>query len=192
MDNSFSFIIPLKKDGLNALTGIASTTSVDRDSERMSANALKSMVSEIKSKGVNLFGNHEHNWENTLGAVNDASLVGDRVRVGIILDNPDTNPKIPMLINKLNAGIKLGLSVGGNVKDFKWEFDKLAGKKIKVLDDVQIYEISVVGIPSNAESFLTIPQAIMKSAKLKAARKICPLCFSNVIKGVCDLCLAKA
>ena len=183
--SDFKFIIPLKKDSSGMLTGIASTTSIDRDEERMSHEALKMMVKDIKSIGVNLFGNHEHNWENTLGVIKNADLVDNRVQVGITLDDATTNPKIPMLLNKLSKGIMLGLSVGGNVDSFKWEYDKSIGKKVKVLDSVKIYEVSVVGIPSNADSYLSIPMAIAKSAK----EKKCPICYSTEIKkGVCELC----
>lgn len=186
--NEFNFIIPLQKEAEGHLSGIASTTSVDRDDERMSENALKQMVDEIRKNGVNLFGNHEHNWENTLGVIKNADLVGKQVQIGIDLDDETTNPKIPMLLNKLNKGIKLGLSVGGNVTGFKWEYDKELGKKIKVLDKVRIYEISIVGIPSNADSFLTLPQAIAKSAGLHKER-ICPLCFTENFENKCITCL---
>lgn len=175
----FNFIIPLSKGLNNSLSGVASTTSVDRDEERMSAEALKMMVDDIKKQGVNLFGNHEHNWENTLGIIKDASLVNNQVAVKIDLDDPQTNQKIPMLLNKLGRGIKLGLSVGGNVLNYKWEYDRELGKKIKVLDKVKIYEVSVVGIPSNADSFLTIPQAIAKSARINKEYAVCPKCHRS-------------
>jgi len=190
--NSFNIIIPLQKDiNSNNLTGIASTTNVDRDDEKMSDEALQSMVNDIKKTGVNLFGNHEHGWENTLGVINQAELINNSVQVGIILDDAITNPKVPMLLNKLKKGIKLGLSVGGNVTGFSWEYDRSLGKKIKVLDKVKIYEISVVGIPSNADSFLTIPQAIAKSAKLslQGSEESCINCYTETNKGVCPLCL---
>ena len=194
--NDFNFILPLTKDLQGGLTGIASTTSVDRDEERMSHEALKMMVSDIKREGVNLFENHEHGWQNTLGFIKDAELVNDQVKVSIDLDDASTNPKIPMLLNKLKKGIKLGLSVGGNVTAQKWEFDKVAGKKIKVLDKVKIYEISLVGIPSNADSFVSISQAIAKSVKKSAGS--CPKCGSTKTRYydgvlgyealVCDAC----
>lgn len=188
--DDFNFIIPLKKGLNNSLTGIASTISVDRDEEKMSAEALKMMVDDIKKQGVNLFGNHEHSWENTLGIIKDANLVNNQVAVKIDLDDPQTNQKIPMLLNKLGRGIKLGLSVGGNVLNYKWEYDRELGKKIKVLDKVKIYEVSVVGIPSNADSFLTIPQAIAKSARLPSLTK-CVNCYSQVEKDRCSLCLTR-
>jgi len=187
--NDFNFIIPLRKDA-GDITGIASTSSVDRDDERMSEKALADMIDGIKREGINLFGNHEHNWENTLGVVKDANLSGSQVLVKIGLDDPITNPKVPMLLNKLKRGIKLGLSVGGNVKSFKWEYDKAVGKKIKVLDSVEIYEVSVVGIPSNKDSFLTIPQAIAKSARLPELKK-CFNCNTKTEKENCPICLTK-
>ena len=190
--NDFNFIIPLKKNAMGNLTGIASTTSVDKDDEKMSEDALRMMVTDIKKEGVNLFGNHEHSWENTLGVINDANLTpNNEVAVTINLDDPVTNPKIPMLLNKLNKGIKLGLSVGGNVTSVKYEYDRMVGKKIKILDKVKIYEVSVVGIPSNSDSFLTITQAIAKSAKSNTPFENCPICFSDIEKGECNLCLAK-
>ena len=189
--NDFNIIIPLKKSTDGTLTGIASTTSMDRDEEKMSQSALKMMVEDIKEVGVNLFGNHEHSWENTLGVINQAELVDNQVQVGIILDDPTTNPKIPMLLNKLGKGIKLGLSVGGNVTSYKWEYNKSANKKIKVLDTVKIYEVSVVGIPSNADSFLSIPQAIAKSYN-KGKNTKCFNCNSiKINKGVCSICLTR-
>jgi HK97 family phage prohead protease len=191
MDKSFSFYIPLSKNTGESLTGIASTLSLDRDSEKMSLNALKEMETDIKRLGVNLFGNHEHNWENTLGVIKEASLIDNQLFVDLTLDDPNTNPKIPMLLNKLAKGIKLGLSVGGQVMKEKWEYDKEANKKVKVIDGVRLYEVSVVGIPSNADSYLSIPTQISKSFKNTQQNVYiskCPLCYSNMEKK-CKLCL---
>ena len=183
---AFNVFIPLQKSNeLNSeLVGVASTLSRDRDDEKMSINALKDMVTGIKSLGVNLFGNHEHSWENTLGYIKDAELNGKQVDIKISLDDAETNPKIPMLLKKLEKGINLGLSVGGNVTKVKYDYDKVLGKKIKVIDGVDLLEISVVGIPSNADSSLSLTNAIMKSFEKK-----CPLCNSMMFKGECQLCL---
>ena len=182
----FQFFIPLKKELNNSdLTGVASTLTIDRDDEKMSEKALNMMVDDIRRQGVNLFGNHEHNWENTLGVIKQAELSGSKVKIGITLDDANTNPKVPMMLNKLKRGIKLGLSVGGTVTKDRWEYDREKEKKVRVLDEVKIYEVSVVGIPSNTESFLTIPQAITK--QFKQITKNCPCCFNKIEKS-CNLC----
>lgn len=180
--DDFNFVIPLQKDINSDLIGIASTTSVDRDSERMSDTALQMMVDDFKTKGINLFGNHEHNWENTLGVIRDANLVDNKVQVKITLDEPSTNPKVTALLNKLKKGINLGLSVGGNVVSEKYE--NRNGKRVKILDKVKIYELSIVGIPSNPDAFVSIASAIAKSAGLS---QICPICYSD-FKKKCNIC----
>ena len=76
-------------------------------------------------------------------------LVEDLRREGKV-DNPETNPKVEMLLEKLKRGINLGLSVGGTVTKEREEYFKEIGKKLEVIDGVKLYEVSVVGIPSNA------------------------------------------
>ncbi len=183
----FKFFLPLKKNPDDTMTGIASATSLDRDDEKMSERAMQNMADEINSSGVNIFGNHEHNWENTLGSTYRAMVLGDKLSVDIDWDDASTNPKIPMLLNKLNRGIKLGLSVGGNVTSFKWEYDNKLRKKVKVLDSVNIYEISVVGIPSNPDAFLT---PMSKSGEMVDWEDVdkCPACWNYMVKNSCSRC----
>ena len=164
----FKVYIPLSKGVGSDLIGIASATSVDRDGERMSDSALEDMKRKIKEKGVNLFGNHNHDWENTLGVIRDANIVDKQLNIDITLDDAQTNPKVNALLTKLKKGIALGLSVGGSVTKERWDYDKELGKKVKVIDGVDLYEVSVVGIPSNADSFVSLPQAIAKSRKEKS------------------------
>jgi len=181
---NFNVYIPLKKDSVpNQLIGVASALSVDRDGEKMSDNALEDMRRGILERGVNLFGNHEHQWENTLGAIHDCEIVDHKLIVKPTLDDPNTNTKIPMLLNKLAKGIMIGLSVGGNTTKEFYEYDKSVGKKVKVIDGVNLYEISVVGIPSNADSYLSLGQAIAKSAK-----DYCPVCYSQMFEKGCGVC----
>lgn len=184
--NDFRIFLPLTKTG-DRLTGIASATSVDRDEERMSDEALSMMADDIKRENVNLFGNHSHEWENILGGIDEAIIIDKKLHIGI---NPNTsNPKYNQLIGTMNTkGVKVGLSVGGNVAGYKWEYDKNIGKKVKILDRVKIFEVSIVGIPSNADSFLTIPQAIAKSAKLPISQKQCKMCLSYIDDDSCGIC----
>lgn len=183
----FKFYVPLSKD-VNAddiLEGIASTTSIDRDDERMSENALNDMREQIMKMGINLFGNHEHSWENTLGVLTDADIQTNQLFVKIKLDDPTTNPKIPMMLNKLKRGIKLGLSVGGEVIKYKKEYVRNLDKEINVIDRVKLYELSLVGIASNPESFMSIPNQITKCLY----NRKCPVCLSLMKGSKCKTCL---
>lgn len=188
MESAFNVIIPLQKGVNHDLIGTASSISVDRDDERMSENALNMMAEDIKKEGVNLFGNHEHNWENILGGIDEAESTGKDLSIGINLNK--SNPKCNQLMGTLNTkGVKVGLSVGGNVVSDRTEYDRVKGKKIKVLDKVKIYEVSIVGIPSNADSYLSLPQAIAKSAGfMTRVSRSCPICSSEHFKKECKLC----
>lgn len=151
------------------LSGIASTTNVDRDRERMSEKALRKMKDVALSKGINIFGNHEHNWENTLGVIKNSELLdgGQKWKIDALLDSPVTNSKIPMLINKKKTGINLALSIGGRVLSTYKEFDKALGDDITVIDDLEPLEVSIVGIAANGDcDNISISAQIAKSAKL--------------------------
>lgn len=184
----FTVLLPLKKSGEGSLVGIASATSVDRDEERMSEACLDDMIAQFQAYKVPLMENHTHNWENTMGVIKSAQKVGDKAQVFIGLDNANTNPKIAMLLGKLDAGIPIGLSVGGNVVAKHTEYDKSLNKRITVMDKVKLYELSVVGIPSNADSYLSLGQAIAKSARFV---KNCWACLAECGNGECKLCLSQ-
>jgi phage head maturation protease len=124
--------------------------------------------------------------------IKDAELQGNKVAIKIVLDDPSTNHRIPALLNKLAKGIKLGLSVGGAVTKQRTEYDKQANKKINIIDGVKLYEVSVVGIPSNSDSFISLPMAIAKSRKslnLNNKTSQCPCCNTKNVVIKCPLCL---
>jgi len=207
--SDFKFIIPLQKSfdttpNVDITTGqigakeyiiegIASTTSVDRDTERMSEKALKQMTDQFKTMKINLFSNHDHNWESTLGVIKDADLIDNKVKTRIKLENPEMNPKVKSLMSKMDTGIQLGLSVGGKVIDTFKEFNKVIGTHVNVIDSVKLFELSVVGLASNEDTTgtLSIPGAIAKSF-YGINPAICPLCYNRTIfnkgKQYCDIC----
>lgn len=155
------------------ISGIASTSCVDRDMEVMSKGCLLKMQDQINKKKLPIFGNHEHNWENMLGYADKAQMIGDDLVITITTTYEDLNPKIHQLAGNLEAGLPLALSIGGKVLDSKDVFNQQAGKKIKVIEDVDLLETSIVGIGANQEAFLasklSLPEQIAKSLKEEVA-----------------------
>lgn len=177
----FEFFIPFQKapildpaTGYQHLHGIASTMDVDRDIEQMSPRALNKMIKTINTGKVNLFMDHEHDALNAIGVLERAWLGPDQTsaQTDIRLENSDSPMSpVPYLLDKLSSGINLGLSVGGRVTEQHDEYDKKSGQKIGVIDDVELYEVSVVGIPSNPFAGLSIEGQIAKSAKYPVLKK---------------------
>lgn len=147
------------------LQGIASTTALDRDSERVSKACMLDMARNIKAKRLPIFGNHQHEWENMLGYADDAEVLDGNMLVKIVTDYVETNPKVSQLIGKLEADMPLGLSIGGKVKDSREVYEPSLGKNIKMIDRIDLLETSIVGIAANPEASLSLPDQIAKSLK---------------------------
>jgi HK97 family phage prohead protease len=136
------------------LKGYASDTSIDRDNDRMSPKALNSMKSAIEN-GMNLFSNHEHGWKDTLGVISKAQQIGNGLYMEVRLEDPQKNKDVDLLLHKLDIGEKLGLSIGGDMVGSHTETDSSLGKNVRVIEDVKLYEVSLVGLPSNPNAYVT-------------------------------------
>lgn len=144
--------------------GTASTAALDKDNEIVSPICLKKMEAQINRKRLPIFGNHEHKWEDMIGYTNEAVNKDDLLKIAILTDFVETNPKVNQLIGKLDANLPLMLSIGGKVTQDHSVKNK-DGKQSRVLDDVTLYETSVVGIGANPDAFLSLPEQISKFMK---------------------------
>jgi hypothetical protein len=135
------------------IEGVASTTSVDHDRERMAMSALKGMANIINEKTVPLNVEHLPGEKNIVGEVFQAS-VDDRGRLTVKAKLDKSNPTAKMLYDGLKAGAKLGLSVGGAVKRATRELAEGLGKYVKTFYDVILDHVAVTPKPSNYEAWL--------------------------------------
>lgn len=143
------------KDGLDEyiLEGIASTTNLDHDSERMSESALRSMEAVINEVGVPLRVEHQKEDEAVIGKVFEAR-VDDRNQLHVKARLDKSHPASSILYNSMKTGAKMGLSVGGLVKRAVRELSEKTGKMVKTFYDVALKEVSVTPRPANYDSWL--------------------------------------
>lgn len=161
VDASFQFFIEKarieKSDSSETsemiIEGVASTTNVDHDSERMSDSALKGMATIINEKSVPLRIEHDKSDDAIVGTVFQASI-DERNRLTIKAKLNKENSLAKKLYDGLKAGAKLGLSVGGRVKSAARELAEGAGKYVKTFYDVILDEVSVTPRPANYDSWL--------------------------------------
>jgi len=151
-----------KQDGqgneMRFLRGVASDDKIDRHGERFSKNALARMAETAKAN-LTLFGDHFHSWENTLGRVVEAAINPQgQFEVVFQLEGEEAQPKIRQLWAKLKGKTKLALSVGGRI--LKTFIEDAGGRQVRVLDDIELLEVSIVGIPANPRTWV---EAIVKS-----------------------------
>lgn len=143
------------------LRGVATNTEVDKEDERMS----KSFVNKIKSQilGLNVFVEHEHSIEKTVGYVDEVIDDGsDNVIVDTALEDADENPMVKSILNKIKHGTKIGYSVGGRISKAKKIWDDVKKKTITEIEDGDIFELTLTALPAGVETWTT---PIRKSLK---------------------------
>lgn len=147
-----------------------SSTSVDRDGDEFSAAGLESMLAGLKSGKVPLY--LDHGYLSTgarlygaldmLGAWIDGEIEGETL-YGTAFLEPE-NWMAYELARKIEAGLPMGFSVGfGIVKSRNSDNGGL------IFDEVSLWEVSAVGIPSNPDAVNSAAvQAVVKSLRIKA------------------------
>lgn len=145
------------------IEGIASTTNVDHDSERMSKDALRAMEAAINKDGVPLRVEHQKEGDAVIGRV-FKGWVDERDQLHIRARLDKNHPVSPILHHSMKNGLKMGLSVGGIVKRAVKEFVESVGGIVKTFYDVALQEVSVTPRPANYDSWL-IAKSIAKDPK---------------------------
>ncbi len=147
-----------------------SSTTEDRDGDEFSLAGLESMLAGLKSGKVPLYLDHGFRESGArlygaldmLGAWIDGEIEGSTLYGTAFLD-PD-NWLARELARKIEAGLPMGFSVGfGIIKSRSKDNGGL------IFDEVSLWEVSAVGIPSNPDAVNSAAvQAVVKSLRIKA------------------------
>ena len=147
----FEILIPFKKEAgtdgqLKLFGGIASSTAVDRDYDRMDKSVMAKIASDLQ--GSSVFFNHDTKGL-TVGTVASAVNTGETVTITV---KPTKAVGMQDVITQIEEGSLKSFSIGGRIKDTATEYDEKLGKHVRVVKDVECFEVSVVGIPSNPDA----------------------------------------
>lgn len=139
------------------IMGIAAGPVPDSVGERLSPAAAEAVASQINRMPLPL---HDWHARNTIlglpiGEVYKAWVTPDG-EVGIEARLDKTHTTAQMLRQKLAEGKQFGLSIGGKVLEYKDEFEKSAGKKIRTFTNLVLDEISVTTKPFYQPSLGTV------------------------------------
>ena len=146
-----------------------SSTAEDRDGDEFSPAGLESLLAALKSGKVPLYLDHGYKESGArlygaldmLGAWIDGEIEGG-VLYGTAFLEPE-NWMAHELARKIEAGLPMGFSVGFGVL-------KSRGKDNGglIFDEVSLWEVSAVGIPSNPDAVNSAAvQAVVKSLRVK-------------------------
>ncbi len=147
-----------------------SSTAVDRDGDEFSMAGLESMAAALRSGKVPLYLDHGRLPNGTrlygaldmVGAWINGEIEGDKLYGTAFLE--PGNWLGDTLIRKIDVGLPIGFSAGFWVNEAR---EKPNGGLI--FDDVSLWEVSAVGIPSNPDAVNSAAvEAVVKSLRIKA------------------------
>lgn len=167
MTGQFEAFVPVtrvwKDDGGDMFfEGVASSTSVDKQNERMTERAIRKMS---RFTDIDLLPSHNAGPLEELGVVTHTWVDNHKLRVVGRLD-PDS-PQAVRFFRKVQSGKPYQLSIGGRVKSAFWSFEPALNKHIKHIDDVELDHVAVCrpGRAANPDTYLTV---MAKSIELPA------------------------
>lgn len=142
--------------------GVASSTRLDRQQERMTPEAIRKMSEQ---SGIDLLPSHAAGPLEELGVVEQTWVDNDQFRVAGRLDK--SNPLAVRLFERIAAGRRYGLSVGGRVKRAHWEYEEQTGRRVRHIDDVELDHVAVCR-PEQAANPDTYLSVMAKAAEAVA------------------------
>ena len=141
-------------DGHYYLRGIVSDDKVDHDGDRISLDLLAKWADTINTGNINVFTDHSHQLWDTVGVWKNAVVKDGQLWAEARLEDPTVNPKVAALIAKFEAGERIGISIGGDMTKSEDEFDYHANKPVRKITEANLFEASLVGIPSNQRAYV--------------------------------------
>lgn len=167
-DFKFNFPIQLKADtstGQFYLEGYACTTDLDRQDEVILRTALEKALEDVKQNRT-VFYEHK-STEYPIGKIVDTKIVdeGSSSKLYVKVYISKTAEIVRTLIEE---GILNKFSIGGKV--LKYKKASLGGKEITEIQDMELYEVSVVGLPANVKAE-AIGYEVKKSLDLNSEKK---------------------
>lgn len=167
----FTFQIPLlkaveveverggKKEKERIIEGKASSTDLDLHGDRMAPSAIETMAESIKKQQISLNAEHDKSWQSELGEVTELTVTDNYdLMMKAKLDN--TSKANDLWHALTEKGKKLGLSIGGYVKDYTIEVDQEEGLWIRTYTNIELDHVAVTSSPANPTTWV---DAIAKS-----------------------------
>lgn len=163
--NVFSGVLKAyDEDGKKRIKTVASSTLTDRQGDQMTLKALQAMADS--AVGMTVFLNHSYKVpEDVFGVVEKADIIerGEEYDLDFDIEVDEDNPRALATHKSVIRGVKLGTSIGAQVKDaYK---DRSTG--VVIIDDVSLLEASIVGIPANPRSFVQYAVKALAEAELE-------------------------
>src|SRR6185295_18559592 len=162
-----------REDGRKMLSCTASSSVEDLHGDTMTASCVQDMAPQAKRKSMVIFLNHSYDVpEDVFGYVADARVVSRAtdtdgsaifdLDLDIVL-NEANDRAIATYAAIKDQGVKLGVSIGALITDWKLKDEKAGWWGGLIIEGVNLLEASIVGIPANPRSWVQNAVRALKS-----------------------------
>lgn len=162
--------VKLNTDGTLTLLGVASTSNPDLHGDVITTECINKM--KEKASSLNIHADHIYDIDDVIGTITEVLPSEDdelKIKFNII---PSIAPKIKEL---LDTGVKLGLSIGGKIKEYypnQNDDGELIGWKIT---DINLFEVSLTPLPANWDTYGTVQTTSTGPTEAKCITGACAL-----------------
>lgn len=138
----------------NVLEGYASTFgNIDLQYDVVAKGAFKNTLARVKKGDVPYLADHMASVRNVLGTLVDASEDSKGLRIKVRFSGDADAQSIRQ---KMMEGHVTKMSIG--YEPMQWRYETRGEKRVRVLEDVKLWEVSAVVFPAN-------PQAVIERVK---------------------------
>jgi len=143
------------------VAGVASSTDIDLQGDRMTEQCLRTMADSLKTHIINLNAEHDTSWRSEIGDLEKLKVNGQKQLVCEAKLN-DMSPARDLWYALTEQHKKLGLSIGGYVKEYEMakEGEGDSAKWVRIFKEIELDHIAVTSSPANPKTWV---QAITKS-----------------------------
>lgn len=143
---------------------IASTETIDSYGDIVKANWR---LERFANNPIVLFGHNTRDPSCVIGTAADVKVEGGALKARITLLGEDVNPEAERVFKLMKAGALRGISVGFQPHSYGWA--KVSDQEVFVLDDNELFEISVVSVPANPDALAQLHAKSRQEYEAKSA-----------------------
>jgi len=183
----FKFTIPILKTSVKTikdekgneveeryLDGVASGTELDLHGDRMAPSAIESMAKSLKQHVVNLNNEHDTSWSSEIGDISQLTVSKNNdLEIKAKLNKMSTANDLWYALTEQNK--KLGLSIGGYVKDYEMvkEGKGKEAKWVRLYKKIDLDHIAVTSRPAYPKAWVSnIAKSIKEEDEERMIMKI--------------------
>ena len=150
--------------------GVASGTELDKHGDRMAPSAIESMAKSLKQHVIALNAEHDTSWLGELGDI-DKLEVAENNDLGIKAKLNEMSSAKDLWYALREQNKKLGLSIGGYVKDYEMvkEGEGDDAKWVRLYKKIDLDHIAVTSRPAYPKAWVSV---ISKSIESKADNEL--------------------